>query len=144
LQGVNQGSASGMGHEPAAGMDVRRQFQEAGFAVEEVRREPEALAVKKNNCTQLLERNPKGQWSPSGPPTFDVRGLDCELEDRGYQKFWLHLGRRFPVRVNDLRTLHHFDQEVRTVLGITSLYHQSLGTTSARSAYDRLDGRPDQ
>ena len=133
-----------MGHEAAAGRDVRKQFREAEFDVEEVRRDPEALVVKKNNCTQLLERNSKGKWSPSGPPTFNVRGVDCELEDRGYQKFWFHLGRRFPARVNDLRTLHHFDDEVRTILGIKSLYHESLGTTSARSVYDRLDGRPDQ
>jgi hypothetical protein len=133
-----------MGHEQAAGMDVRKRFQEAGFEVAEVRREPQALAVKKNNCTQLLERNSKGEWSPAEPPTFNVRGVDCELEDRGYQKFWFHLGRRFPVRVNDLRTLHHFDEEVRSLLGLKSLYHQSLGTTSARTVYDRLDGRPDQ
>ena len=133
-----------MGHEPAAGTDVRKRFREAGFDVEEVRREPEALVVKKSNCTQLLEPNSKGKWSPSGPPTFNVRGVDCELEDRGYQKFWFHLGRRFPARVNDLRTLHHFEDEVRTILGIKSLYHESLGTTSARSVYDRLDGRPDQ
>jgi hypothetical protein len=133
-----------MGNEPAAATDLRKQFQKAGFEIEGVGREPEALAVKKNHCTQLLQRKPKGEWEPAGPPTFNVRGLNCELEDRGYQKFWYHEGRRFPVRVGDLRTLHHFDQEVRTILGITSLYHQSLGTTSARSAYDRLDGRPDQ
>jgi hypothetical protein len=109
-----------------------------------VRSEPEVLAVKKDNCRQLLERDPKGGWSPTGPPTFNVRGVECKLEDRGYQKFWYHEGRRFPALVSDLRALHHFDQEVRAILGIKSLYHQSLGTTSARSAYDRLDGRRDQ
>jgi hypothetical protein len=133
-----------MGHEPAARMDLRKQFQEAGFAVEEVRREPEALAVKKNNCKQLLGRDPKGTWNPSGPPTFNVRGLDCKLEDRGYQKFWYHEGRRFPVRVGDLRTLQRFDQEVRAILGIKALYHESLGSRSARTAYDRREGRPDR
>ncbi len=133
-----------MGHGPAATMDVRKKFQEAGFEVETVEGKPQALTVKKGNCTQLLELKTEAKWAPAGPPTLKVRGLDCELEDRGYQKFWYHEGRRFPVHVGDLRTLHRFDQEVRTILGITSLYHQSLGTTSARSVYDRLDGRPDR
>jgi hypothetical protein len=133
-----------MGHGPIAAMDVRKKFQEAGFKIEELGLQPELLAVKKNNCSQLLERNTKGQWSLSGPPTLTVRGLDCELEDRGYQKFWYHESRRFPVRVSDLRVLHHFDQEVRAILGITALYHESLGSRNARTVYDRLDGRPDR
>jgi hypothetical protein len=133
-----------MGHGPEAAMDVRKKFQEAGFEIEKVEGKPEALTVKKGNCTQLLELKSQAKWAPAGPPTLKVRGLDCELEDRGYQKFWYREGRRFPVRVGDLRTLHRFDQEVRAILGITALYHESLGTRSARTVYDRLDGRPDQ
>jgi hypothetical protein len=83
-------------------------------------------------------------WVPSGPPYFLVRGLNCELEDRGYQKFWYHDRKRFPVRKQDLETLHRFDQEMRSILGLKSLYHESLGSTSARTVYDRLDGRPDE
>jgi len=133
-----------MGQETAATMDLRKHFREAGFEIEEVGRKPEALAVRKNLCTQFLERRAKGEWEPTGPPTFNVRGLDCQLEDRGYQKFWRHEDRSFPAHVDDLRALHHFDQEVRSILGIKALYHESLGTRNARTVYDRLDGRPDQ
>ncbi|MBZ5515452.1 MAG: hypothetical protein LAN62_11565 [Acidobacteriia bacterium] len=131
-----------MSQDQTASKDVRKVFKEAGFEVTDVQGGHEAFVVKKNNCAQLVERNAKGEWNAAGPPTFSVRGLDCELEDRGYQKFWFHNGRRFPARVNDLRTLHRFVEEVRSLLGLKSLYHESLGTTSARTVYDRLDGRP--
>ena len=127
-------------HEAAP--NLRKQFKDAGFEIVEIGTQPESFEVKKNNCALALSRTPGGTWKPSGPPLLNVRGQRCELEDRGYQKFWYANGRRFPVRVTDLRTLHRFDQEVRAILGLKSFYHESLGTTSARSAYDRLSGRP--
>lgn len=133
-----------MGDKAKGAVDVQSKFRGAGFEVTEVPGNSRAFAVRKNNCTHLLESNARGAWTVAGHPTFNVRGLDCELEDRGYQKFWFHLGRRFPVRVSDLRTLHPFDEEVRALLGLKSLYHESLGSTSARTAYDRLHGRPDE
>lgn len=133
-----------MGDQAKGTVDMQSKFREAGFEVTEVPGNPRAFAVRKNSCTHLLESNASSVWTVAGRPTFNVRGLDCELEDRGYQKFWFHLGRRFPVRVSDLRTLHHFDEEVRALLGLKSLYHESLGSTSARSAYDRLQGRADE
>jgi hypothetical protein len=75
-----------------------------------------------------------------------VHGIPCELEDRGYQKFWYSRreGKRFPITRADLETLHRFDEEVRSILGLKSLYNESLGTTNARTVYDRLTGRPDR
>ena len=124
--------------------DTRKQFVEAGFEVTEAGKNPEIIEVKKYSCSRLLERNTNGMWIPAGPPCFIVRGLNCELEDRGYQKFWYFKGQRFPIRQADLKTLHRFDQEVRAILGLKSLYHESLGSTCARSVYDRLNGRPDR
>jgi hypothetical protein len=132
-----------MGNEPRAPQDVAAQFREAGFEVAEVPHKSGALVVRKNNCVHYLERDARGAWVCSARPFYTVQGLECRLEDRGYQKFWYHEGKRFPVRVSDLRTLHHFDEEVRALLGLKSLFHEALGTTSSRSAYDRLDGRPD-
>jgi hypothetical protein len=133
-----------MGAKPRAAGDLRTQFREARFEVVERGSSPESIAVKKNNCTYYLERRADGAWIRSGPPYFTVRGLECKLEDRGYQKFWYHRGQRFPVRATDLSTLHRFDEEARALLGLKSLYNESLGTTSARSVYDRLRGRPDR
>ena len=124
--------------------DLRKKFQEAGFEIVEAAGGAGSFTVKKGQSAQPLERAVRGDWQLAGPPTLNVRGLDCRLEDQGYQKFWLHGDRRFPIRVSDLKTLHRFDEEVRLILGIPSLYHESLGTRSARSAYDRLAGRPDK
>jgi hypothetical protein len=123
---------------------VRKQFQEAGFTVSPAGQSPERLEVKKYNCLCYLERRQDGTWTPSGPPYYTVRGINCELEDRGYQKFWHHGGKSFPIRKNELETLHRFDEEVRYVLGLKSLYNESLGSTCARTVYDRLTGRPDR
>lgn len=124
--------------------DLRKRFEEAGFTLKPPGSGVAALEVEKNHCRRRIERTHEGAWLPVGPPWFMVRGLECELEDHGFQKFWYHQGKRFPIRKSDLETLHRFDQEVRQILGITSLYNESLGSTCARSAYDRLSGRPDR
>ena len=90
------------------------------------------------------QRNADGLWAPVHSPYFLIRGTPCELEAHGYQKFWLAEGnKRFPVRLEELRELQRFDQEVRYILKLKSLWGESLGTTSARTVYDRVDGRPD-
>ncbi len=124
--------------------DLRKEFLASGFEVAEAGANPESIEVRKNNCAQSIARDAQGRWALEGPPTLQVRGLRCKLEDRGYQKFWHHEGKRFPIRLADLKTLHRFDEEVRYILGFKSLYNESLGSTCARSAYDRLHGRPDQ
>ncbi len=128
----------------ATAKDIRKEFTQAGFEIVERETAPDSIDVKKGDCIQVLERTPRGRWLPAGPPHRLVRGVRCELEDRGYQKFWYAEGKRFPIRLQDLKALHEFEEEVRSILGLTRLYHLSLGTTCARSVYDRLTGRPDQ
>jgi hypothetical protein len=124
--------------------NLRKEFAAAGFEVAEAGATPAPFEVRKNNCSCRIAKDSQGRWTLDGPPCFQVRGLACKLEDRGYQKFWYHEGKRFPIRLSDLRALHRFDEEVRYILGIRSLYNESLGSTSARSPYDRMHGRPDR
>jgi hypothetical protein len=133
-----------MGQEPKITTDLRKQFTAAGFEIEEVGISPGSIAVKKYNCVRYLEPKPAQAWLPVGPPYFIMRGLNYELEDRGYQKFWHHQGVRFPIRKADLHALHRFDEEVREILHSRSLYNESLGSTCARTVYDRLEGRSDR
>ena len=132
-----------MSGAPTSVQAVRAQLEQAGFEVSPSPVSSDFLEVKKYNCTYTLKRDPGGRWMPDGPPWFLVHGVKCELEDRGYQKFWYHQGRRFPIRLIDLKTLHRFDEEVRNILQLKSLYNESLGSTSARTVYDRVAGRPD-
>jgi hypothetical protein len=132
-----------MATEGVAAEDLRKQFERAGFVVAEPQRG--RLELKKSGCVCYLECQ-EGCWVRSGPPYFVVQGANCELEDRGYQKFWYSKPneRRFPIRKVDLETLHGFDEEVRYILGQHSLYNEALGSTNARTDYDRLTGRPDR
>jgi hypothetical protein len=132
-----------MATENEARQDIQKQFENEGFVVADA--QPGRIELKKSGCVAFLE-NQRGKWIYPGPPFFVVHGINCELEDRGYQKFWFSKpeGKHFPIRKVDLEVLHRFDEEVRYILGRKSLYNESLGTTNAQTVYDRLDGRPDR
>ena len=132
-----------MATETAVALSIPKQFELAGFVV--TNDSSGRLELKKSGFVALLE-SVKGNWVYSGPPYFVVHGINCELEDRGYQKFWLSKAesKRFPIRKVDLEALHRFDEEIRYILGLKSLYNESLGSTNARTVYDRLTGRPDR
>jgi len=132
-----------MATQTATAQDVQKQFEQAGFTVAN---DPTGkLEVRKSGFVAFLQKQGVS-WNYSGPPYYVDHGINCELEDRGYQKFWLAKpeGKRFPIRKIDLENLHRFDEEVRYILGLESLYNEALGSTNARTAYDRLTGRPDR
>jgi hypothetical protein len=133
-----------MQREQTVTTDIRKQFTAAGFEIVEPGVSPGSIGVKKYNCLQYLEPKAEQAWLPLGPPYFIIRGLTCELEDRGYQKFWRHQDTRFPIRKTELETLHRFDEEVREIIRVPSLYNESLGSTCSRTEYDRLEGRTDR
>jgi hypothetical protein len=123
--------------------DIRKRFEQAKFTVSAGSGDSGPFEVRKNECLHRIARDTQGLWAPVSPAHFLVKGVPCELEDQGYQKFWLCDGKRFPIRLEDLRALQRFDQEVRYILQLKSLYNESLGSTCARTVYDRVEGRPD-
>ena len=123
--------------------DLREQFKASGFEIVDGGSVAGSLGVRKYGSCATLNRRPIA-CGCSRPALFQIRGLDCELEDKGYQKFWRHGETRFPIRKTDLQTLHRFDEEVRQILQLPSLYNESLGSTCAQTDYDRLEGRPDR
>jgi hypothetical protein len=126
------------------GSDIRKEFSAAGFELLPGEGSPGTIAVKKHHFLQYLEPQADSAWLPLGRPYFVIGGSNYELEDRGYQKFWRAWGKRFPIRKADLEALHRFDEEVRAILHWGSLYNESLGSTCARTDYDRLQGRPEE
>lgn len=129
--------------KPVKLADLRQRFEQAGFTFSGDSGDSGPFEVRKSNCLHRIERNRNGVWAPVSPPHFLIKGLACELEDQGYQKFWLCEGKRFPIHLEALRVFQRFDQEVRYILQLKSLYNESLGTTCARTVYDRVEGRPD-
>ena len=64
------------------------------------------------------------------------------LLSAGYQMFLeTPDGKRFPALAQQLKALHEFEDDVKEALGLVNLYNTSLGTTSRRHEYDRVEGR---
>jgi hypothetical protein len=74
-------------------------------------------------------------------PGVLVRGEVAELLDRGYQKFIKTSQLELPATAKQLHAIHQFSEELKQLTGGTSLYNESLGTTSDVYEYDRLQGR---
>ena len=76
-------------------------------------------------------------------PGVLVRGEILRLLDRGYQKFIKTSQYELPASASQLQAIHAFSEELKQLTGATSLYNESLGTTSDVYRYDRLMGRED-
>lgn len=64
------------------------------------------------------------------------------LVNGGYQMFWrTPSGRQVPALAAQLKNLHNFEEDLKEGLGLTSLYNESLGTTSDLHLYDRVEHR---
>jgi len=74
-------------------------------------------------------------------PGMMVKGEVTRLEDRGYQKFIKSSQYELPATAQQLQAIHAFSEELKQLTGATSLYNESLGTTSDVYLYDRLAGR---
>ncbi len=133
-----------MGKGRAVIPETRKKFEDAGFETFEPAEGPRFLRVKKYNCGLLLEHTSSGEVKPVGAAGYWTKQGLAKLEDRGYQKFWWIEGKRLPALAEHLKALHTFEAEVRSLVGMGSLYHEALGTRSTRSVYDRLQGRPDK
>lgn len=77
-------------------------------------------------------------------PGILMRGEVSRLLDRGYQKFIKTSQFELPATATQLQAIHRFSEELTQVIGGTSLYNQSLGTTSDLYQYDRLRGREEE
>jgi hypothetical protein len=87
----------------------------------------------------------KGSGSPVARlavhPGVMVKGEVSRLVDRGYQKFIRSSQYELPASAYQLQAIHTFSEELKQLTGATSLYNESLGTTSDVYRYDRLKGR---
>jgi hypothetical protein len=107
-----------------------------------------AFQVRKYGCAAEIAAAPDGTAAaPDGTTLVLVRpgwllgGQIARLVDRGYQKFLKTPNLEIPATADHLRAIHEFSEELNEAAGATSLYNESLGTTSDRYLYDRVQGR---
>jgi len=112
-----------------------------GFAVESV--PSGGTRVSRNGCAAILED--KGGPHPHVNKAGVIIGGELGfLVNGGYQMFFrTPSGRTQPAISTQLHALHSFEEDLKEALGLTSLYNESLGTTSDQHLYDRVVNRDD-
>ena len=101
----------------------------------------DCVFIAKHDCGAMFEKKPSGEPHFAVRPGLLIGGGIAHLLDRGYQKFWQCGERTLPATAAQLKALHSFEADLRSVMGFTALYNQSLGTVSSRYVYDRVEGR---
>jgi hypothetical protein len=113
----------------------------AGFAID--RQAGGHVRVSRGRFAAVLEE------THGGIPIIERAGLVlgndiAELVSGGYQMFFMTpAGKRTPALATQLHELHDFKEDLREALGLESLFNESLGTTSAKHLYDRIEDRDD-
>jgi len=100
-----------------------------------------AFQVRKYGCAAELAAAPDGSTLVLSRPGWVLGGQISRLVDRGYQKFLKTPKLEIPATADHLRAIHEFSEELKEAAGSSSLYNESLGTTSDRYLYDRVKGR---
>jgi hypothetical protein len=87
-------------------------------------------------------RQTEGNLRLTEQPGILLNDEIARLVDGGYQKFFRTAsGKTKPALAEDLKALHNFEEDLKEVLGQTSLYNESLGTVSTFYLYDRVEDR---
>ena len=110
-------------------------------AQEGAKRTPNAFQVRKNGCAAEIAAAPDGTVVMLSNPGWVLNGEISRLLDKGYQKFLKTSHVEIPATADKLRAIHEFSEELNEATGATSLYNESLGTTSDVYMYDRVKGR---
>ena len=97
--------------------------------------------VSKGGAGAVLVAGENGVAAYAVHPGVLVNGEVGRLLDRGYQKFIKTAKYELPASASQLQAIHAFSEELNQITGGISLYNESLGTTSDRYQYDRLEGR---
>jgi hypothetical protein len=97
--------------------------------------------VRKYGCAAEIAAAPDGTVMVLKRPGWLLGGEIARLVDKGYQKFLKTPRVEIPATADHLHAIHEFTEELKEAAGATSLYNESLGTTSDKYVYDRLVGR---
>jgi hypothetical protein len=100
-----------------------------------------AFQVRKYGVAAEIATAADGTTTVLARPGWLLGGQIARLVDKGYQKFLKTPKMEIPATADHLRAIHEFSEELKEAAGATSLYNESLGTTSDRYMYDRVKGR---
>ncbi len=100
-----------------------------------------AFQVRKYGCAAEIAAAADGTTELLARPGWLLNGAISRLVDRGYQQCLTTPQLESPATAEHRPAIHEFSEELNEGAGATSLYNESLGTTSDRYLYDRVKGR---
>ncbi len=115
------------------------QLKNAGFASEV---QPDGrVKITKHGVGAII--GDQGQDHPEIEKAGILVGAEiATLLNGGYQMFLeTPSGMRAPAMAEQLRALHQFEDDVKEALDLVNLYNTSLGTTTPKHMYDRVNKR---
>ena len=123
---------------PKLPADWKERLKAIGFTVSD---EAGVSAVTRDGCTATIEiQGGESHFRTTPGLVFGI--AVARLLDRGFQKFWqVNEQTLIPARAVELKALGDFDRDLRSVLGMTQLYHEAIGIVSSVYHYDRVEGR---
>src|SRR2546430_166909 len=93
--------------------------------------------IERNGVAIVFEAGPDGVSQVAEPAGVIVGKEIGTLTDEGFQKFFTTpSGKRKPALSEELKAIQNFQEDLREVLNLTSLYNESLGTVSNVYVYD--------
>lgn len=119
--------------------DRLQMLRQVGFQVESL--SGGRMQVTRQGCGAIVE-NAGGEVKIAVRPGVMAGGEVATLVDGGFQKYFMTpSGKKVPALAEHLKAVHAFQEDLREGAGLISLYNESLGTTSTRYLYDRVQNR---
>lgn len=116
-------------------------LREHGFDLLEAPGTQSRVFLKKLGCSCAIEKTGVDGVKIFAYPGYLISGEISKLINKGYQQFFKTSKTEIAATADHLKALHQFSEELKEALGMTSLYNESLGTTSTSYQYDRVVDR---
>ena len=129
-------------HHPSKAVSFANRLDALRSAGFQVNAEASSYRISRSGTAAVIEPGPDGEPCVTQRAGLLLHGQIATLVDGGFQKFFeTRDHQRKPALAADLRAVHLFQEDLREALGLTSLYNESLGTTSTEYLYDRVEDR---
>src|SRR5215469_8215148 len=116
-------------------------LRDNGFDVTDAPGTTSRVFLRKYNVSAAIQKEANDSVKIFAYPGYLIGSEISKLVNRGYQQFLKTSKNELPATADQLKALQSFSEELKTALGLPSLYNESLGTVSEAYQYDRIENR---
>src|SRR5580765_7826889 len=114
-------------------------LREHGFDLIEAPGTQGRVFLKKYSVSAAIQKDGDDGVKIFAYPGCLIGSEISKLVNRGYQQFLKTSKNEVPATADQLKSLQTFSEELKTALGLPSLYNEALGTVSESYHYDRIE-----